>query len=187
MKKKLITSLLVCGLLSMGIGYAQKFDKIDEAPTDIAYLTNKKATKPLVKVVYSRPAKESEEVFGDQVPFDQLWRTGANEATEVRFYTDMLVGNKLVRAGRYVMHTIPGEDEWTIILNSNNDTWGAFFYDPSKDVARIKVKPSEAEEIDVFSIGFKRSFKSTYMVLAWDNTRVNIPLASGNNALLAKI
>ena len=104
----------------------------------------------------------------------------------IAFYSDMLFGNKLVKAGTYVLHTIPGEKEWTIILNSNTDTWGAFFYDASKDVVRIKIPANEAEEIDVFSIGFKNNFKDAFMVLAWDSTRIDIPLASGD-AILAKI
>ena len=64
-----------------------------------------------------------------RVPYGEIWRTGANEATEVKFYADMSFGRKLVKAGTYVMHTIPGEKEWTIILNSKTDTWGSYFYD----------------------------------------------------------
>ena len=117
---------------------AQKFSQIDKSPTDIAYL-RKSNSKPMVKVVYGRPSKNNESVFGSQIPYGEIWRTGSNEATEVIFYKDVKFGNKLVKAGTYVLHTITGEKEWTIILNSNTDTWGAFFYDESKDVARIKV------------------------------------------------
>ena len=71
----------------------------------------------------------------------------------------MSFGRKLVKAGTYVLHTIPGEKEWTIILNSNTDTLGSFFYDESKDVVRFKVPAKQAEQIDVFSIGFKEEFQ----------------------------
>lgn len=186
MKKYLIATLFVGVLLSSTSIYSQKFDRIDQDPVDIAYLTNEKMSKPLVKVVYGRPQKEGHSVFGEQIPYGEIWRTGANEATEVKFYTDVLFGNKLVKAGTYVLHTIPDEKEWTIILNSNTDTWGAFFYDSAKDVARIKVVATEADAIDVFSIAFKNNFNNTSMVLAWDSTRVDIPLALGNQ-ILAKI
>lgn len=178
--------MLFCALLSSVSAFAQKFDKLDDAPVDISYLTTRKVPNPLVKVVYSRPQKETGHVFGEQVPYGEIWRTGANEATEVKFFTDMSFGKKLVKAGTYVMHTIPGEDEWTIILNSNTDTYGAFFYDESKDVVRIKIPAKEGEVIDVFSIGFKKDFKDTFMVLAWDDTRIDIPLAT-QDEILAKI
>jgi len=108
MNKKIITTMLLCALLSSVTSFAQKFDNIDNAPVDISYLTTRKIPKPLVKVVYGRPQKESNIVFGDQVPYGEVWRTGANEATEVKFYTDMSFGRKLVKAGTYVLHTIPG-------------------------------------------------------------------------------
>lgn len=186
MKNKIITSMLCCALLSSVMSYAQKFDRPDEAPVDISYLTIGKIPKPLVKVVYGRPQKESDQVFGSQIPYGEIWRTGANEATEVKFYADMSFGRKLVKAGTYVMHTIPGEKEWTIILNSNTDTWGSYFYDETKDVVRIKIPTQEAEEIDIFSIGFKNDFNNTFMVLAWDDTRIDIPLAT-QDVILAKI
>ena len=186
MNKIIFTTLFVGAILMSSDVGAQRFDQIDRVPMDITYLTTKNLRKPLVKVVYGRPQKDEEIVFGHQIPFDEIWRTGANEATEVKFYRDMLFGGKLVKAGTYVMHTIPGEKEWTIILNSNTDTWGTAFYDPSKDVARINVPSEQADQIDVFSIGFKDSFKNTFMVLAWDDTRINIPLASGDE-ILAKI
>lgn len=186
MNKKIITSLICGALLSSIMGYAQKFDKLDEAPVDITYLTTRKEPKPLVKVVYGRPQKESDRVFGQQIPYGEIWSTGANEATEVKFYTDMSFGRKLVKAGTYVLHTIPGEKEWTIILNSNTDTWGSYFYDESKDVVRIKIPTKEAEELNVFSIAFKEDFNNTFMVLAWDETRIDIPLAT-QDVILAKL
>ena len=186
MNKKMITSMLFCALLSSVVSFSQSFDKLDKAPVDIAYLTTRKFPSPLIKVVYGRPQKNSNKVFGDQIPYGEIWHTGANEATEVKFYTDMSFGRKLVKAGTYVMHTIPGETEWTIILNSNTDTWGSYFYDESKDVIRIKIPAKEADVIDVFSIGFKEDFNNTFMVLAWDATRVNIPLAT-QDVILAKL
>lgn len=186
MKRILLPSILLCALMFCFKGNSQRFDHLDQAPVDIAYLRANQKSAPMIKVVYSRPSKKEGQVFGGHVPFGEIWRTGANEATEITFFKDMLVGNKLVKAGKYVLHTIPGEKDWTIILNSNTDTWGSFFYNPEMDVARIKVPASEDDEIDVFSIAFTKSIKDSYMVLAWDTTRVNIPLAEGTQ-MLAKI
>ena len=186
MKKVFFTTVFVFAFILQNQLSAQSFDQLDKDPTDITYLRLKKASQPLVKVVYSRPQKDNEDVFGGKVPYDKIWQTGANEATEVKFYNDIKFGNKIVKAGTYILHSIPGEKEWTIILNSNTDTWGAYFYDATKDVVRIKVRPKDAEELKVFSIVFENSFKNTFMVLAWDTTRVNIPLEA-KNELLAKI
>lgn len=186
MKRITFACALLCTLFIHSEIYSQRFDQLDKAPVDISYLMSDQKAGPMVKVVYSRPAKEKGKVFGDLVPYGEIWRTGANEATEITFFKDMLFGDKIVKAGKYVMHTIPGEKEWTIILNSNTDTWGAFFYDPEKDVVRIKVPASRDQPIDIFSIAFTHDIKDAYMVLAWDRTRVNIPLEE-SSALLAKI
>jgi hypothetical protein len=186
MKRVYFGAVLFCTVVFNNQISAQGFDQPDKNPIDISYLRQNNISKPLVKVIYGRPQKISEKVFGHQIPYGEIWRTGANEATEVVFFNDMKFGNKMVKAGTYVLHTIPGEKEWTIILNTNTDTWGAFFYDRSKDVARIKVSAKKAEELDIFSIAFKKSFKHTYMVLAWDSTRINIPLST-QNEILARI
>ncbi|MCF6296486.1 MAG: DUF2911 domain-containing protein [Flavobacteriaceae bacterium] len=180
MKKVCFITVFFYVFISQNQLYSQRFNNIDKTPTDITYLRQNKIQEPLVKVVYGRPKKDGEEVFGEQVPYGKIWRTGANEATEVKFYEDVRFGNKVVKAGTYILHTIPGEKEWTIILNSNVDTWGTSFYDETKDVVRIKVSAKKAKELEIFSIAFKHKLKNTYMVLAWDTTRVNIPLQTCN-------
>ena len=186
MKKVCFSAVFLCVLLFQNNSFAQKFNILDKYPTDISYLIQNKVDKPVIKVVYGRPCKDSNKVFGDQIPYGKLWRTGANEATEVKFYCDVKFGSEVVKAGTYILHTIPGENEWTIILNKNIDTWGTCFYDETKDVIRIKVSPKNTEQLDVFSIEFEHRLKNTYMVLAWDTTRVDIPLKV-KNEFLAKI
>ncbi len=186
MKKVYFTAVIFCAMFLSDQLNAQRFDQIDKDPVGISYLRKNKISKPLVKVIYGRPQKHEENVFGKQIPYGEIWRTGANEATEIKFYNDMKFGNKLVKAGTYILQTIPGEKEWTIILNRNTDTWGAFFYDKSKDVLRIKVPAKKAKELDIFSISFRQSFKNTFLVLAWDSTRINIPLET-QREILAEI
>ncbi|MDX5584965.1 MAG: DUF2911 domain-containing protein [Aureibaculum sp.] len=155
---------------------AQNFNALDKTPHDISYYRMSRVTPPLVKVLYGRPQKNGKEVFGKIVPFNKIWRTGANEATEIKFYKDVLFGDTLVAAGTYVLLTIPGKDEWEVILNSNLDVIGAFQYNPAFDVAKIKVPSCNAETLESFSIGFKNKGENLQMVLGWDNTRVKIPL-----------
>ena len=186
MKKVRFIAVFVCVLLFQNQSIAQRFNIIDKAPTDICYLRQGEVAMPVIKVVYGRPSKNSQKVFGDQIPYGKLWRTGANEATEVKFYRDVKFGDKLVKAGTYILHTIPGANKWTIILNKNLDTWGACFYDEKKDVIRFRVSSKNTRMLDVFSIQFEQRTENTYMVLAWDTTRVDIPLKVNDN-LLAKI
>ncbi|MBT8385295.1 MAG: DUF2911 domain-containing protein [Bacteroidia bacterium] len=157
-------------------GLAQSFDGLDNSPHDITYYRESRVTPPIVKVIYGRPQKKGEEVFGNKVAYGQLWRTGANEATEVKFYQDIMFGEVQVPAGTYVLYTIPGEKEWEIILSANLDVLGAFQYDPVFDVARITVPSNKAEELESFSIAFKEKKENIQMVLGWDTTRVKIPI-----------
>jgi len=156
---------------------AQSFDDLDKIPQDITYFRESRVTPPMVKVIYGRPTLQKDIAFGKEVPFNKIWRTGANEATEIKFFQDVIFGDQFVKAGTYVLLTIPGEDEWEVILNKNLDVWGAFQYDPKADIAKIRVPVSKAERLDVFSIAFKRIIHNEIqMVLGWDSTRVKIPL-----------
>ena len=156
---------------------AQSFKNLDAVSHDISYLRETMVTPPLVKVIYGRPKANTTQIFGNKIPYGEVWRTGANEATEVKLYQDTQFGDTFVKAGTYTLVTIPGEKEWEIILSSNLDVWGAFQYDPKADVARIKVLVSQAENLETFSIEFKKTRqKQALMVLGWGSTRVKIPL-----------
>lgn len=183
---KFIIFLLISILLKTTIS-AQNFNGVDEAPHDISYYRENMVAKPLVKVIYGRPKKDGREIFGDVVEYGKVWRTGANEATEVKFYQDILFGDTKVSAGTYVLLTIPGENEWEVILSSNIDVWGAFQYNPLFNVASITVPSNKAEFIEIFSIAFKAKKNTVNMVLAWDATRVQIPIAFNTKEEYAKL
>ena len=155
---------------------AQDFPELDQSPHDIVYFRANKISPPTIKVLYGRPKKNGREVFGDLVPYHKIWSVGENEATEIRFYKDVLFGDQKVKAGTYVLYAIPEKDEWTLILNSNIDVWGTNGYNSKYDVARVKVKVSRAEPIEAFSIGFKDKKKYIRMTLAWDTTRISVPI-----------
>lgn len=164
----------------------QTYSDLDENPTDIVYYRTSNMTLPVVKVVYGRPSTDDQEVFGTQVPFGKIWRTGSNESTEIKFYQDVMFGNKFVKAGTYVLYTIPNENYWTIILNKNTDTFGTCFYHPEDDVAKLEVPTTKGEMMETFSIGFISQDYGSQMVLAWAKIRVQIPLYM-ESTLITKI
>ncbi len=165
---------------------AQGFVAVDDSPHDISYYRQSKITPPLVKVLYGRPQKTDSIVFGNTIPYNKLWRTGANEATEVKFYKDVQFGNAKVKAGTYVLVTIPGKDKWEVILNSQTDVWGSFQYNPTFNVAKITVLVEKAEELKSFSISFTNDNEQLQMILGWDVTRINIPLKFKNDQIVVE-
>jgi len=181
-------ALLLALILVVTTATAQDFPSPDKAPHDIAYLRASKVATPQVKVVYGRPSlNHPQEQLTDKIEYGTLWRTGANEATEIKFYEDVIIGETLVKAGTYVLLTIPGEKQWEIILNSQLDTWGAFQYNEAANVARLTVATKKAERLSVFSIGFKHKKAHPVMVIGWDQTRVYIPLHFKNKPYLAEL
>lgn len=134
-----------------------------------------------VKITYSQPQKKGRKIFGALVPYGQLWRTGANEATEITLTRDMLVNNHLVNAGTYSIFTIPGEDEWTVILNTDLGLWGAYNYNPKLDLLRFPVPATENDTIfEAFTIIFDQRNEMAELLIMWDNVKLSIPLTFTN-------
>lgn len=183
MKTIFFTLVLVIGF-SLVVS-AQSFRSIDKSPLDVAYLPDHFAhdreagQKAIVKVYYSQPQKKGREIFGSKVPYGKVWRTGANEAVEFKAYQDVTFGGQDLKAGTYSLFTIPGEKEWTIIINSDLDYWGAYSYEEKNDVMRVKVAASSLDEaVEAFSIRFEDlGNNSAVMRLAWDKTLVEVPIA----------
>lgn len=166
---------------------AQNFKGLDQSPHDISYYRVSRVTPPLIKVIYGRPQKNGQKVFGNLVAYNKLWKTGANEMTEVKFYQDVIFGGVKVKAGTYLMFTIPGKKEWEVILSDNLNIKDVSEYFRVFDVARIKVPSYKAEGLEVFSIAFKENKDEIQMVLGWDLTRVKIPIAFTSKELYAKL
>lgn len=155
---------------------AQDFRSLDESPHDIVYFRANKISPPVIKVLYGRPQKKGRELFGDFIPYGEIWRVGANEATEVVFYQDVMFGDTKVAAGTYVLYAIPQEKEWTLILSSKTDVWGTYEYEEKYDVARVRAKVSKAEYVEAFSIAFKEKGKHVNLILGWDTARITAPI-----------
>ncbi|MGI8545058.1 MAG: DUF2911 domain-containing protein [Aridibacter sp.] len=159
--------------MSMDKKEAMKFPGIQKSPTDISYMRAAQKGPVYAKVIYSRPYKNERVIFGELVPYGKVWRTGADEATEITFYKDVMFGGKEVKAGTYAMFTVPNKDSWDIILNSGLHQWGAFTYDDKMDVIKVKAKPQMmGESVENFSI----IFNDGKMVMAWDQTMVAVPI-----------
>lgn len=128
-----------------------------------------------VVVTYGRPGVKGRTIFGDLQPYGKVWRTGANESTNITFSKNVTIAGQKLKAGTYSLYTIPGKESWTIIFNSKL-SWGTE-YDKSKDVLRVDVEPKNAPFREWFMIYFEDlASESADMVLHWSNTKVPITI-----------
>jgi len=131
-----------------------------------------------IKITYGQPSKRGRIIFGDLVPYGEVWRTGANEATEITFSKNVIIDKKEIKAGTYTLFTIPQKDKWTIILNSKLDQWGAYNYDKTKKYDMFKtevaVRKSDLQEKLIFS--FKDNPTGTTLTISWDDIEVELPI-----------
>ena len=126
-----------------------------------------------VRIVYSRPGVKGRVIWGKLVPYDAVWRAGANEATKITFSTDVTIEGKKLKKGAYSFFTIPGKNEWTLIFNKVADQWGAFEYNESEDALRIKVKTENAIWQEWLSYTINRaSINSAVIRLEWEKIKV---------------
>lgn len=176
MKKHILILSMVFIFPAFSTLYAQDFPKIDASPMDLAIARHTKNGPPLARVIYSRPQKKGRDIFGDLVPYGKVWRTGANEATELNVYTPLMFGKTLLEPGTYTLYTIPNKDKWTIIINSETNVWGAYSYTEEKDVARITVPCMQAAApIETLSMIFRPENNGTTLLIGWDDHYVEIP------------
>jgi hypothetical protein len=165
-------SLLLIGITINGFG--QEAVKPRPSPTAIVTV---KYEDTYVKVTYNQPHKRGRSVFGDLVPYGEVWRTGANEATEITITEDIEMAGNRIEAGTYSLFTIPGKDEWTIILNGELGQWGSYNYNEESDVVRFTV-PSGLTDVvwEPFTIAFEQNNSEAEMQMMWDRTMVSIPI-----------
>ncbi len=133
-----------------------------------------------IELTYSRPGMKGRKVFGDLVPWGKIWRTGANAATRIKFADDVTLGTQTVKAGDYVLYTIPSEKEWEIIINKGTSNWGIDGYKTEDDVARVKVNAMKTEmPIETFTMQFINIKPNACdLRVQWENTAVNIPITT---------
>jgi Protein of unknown function (DUF2911) len=131
-----------------------------------------------VEVTYGRPRVKGRTIFGALVPYDQVWRTGSDAATRIRFSTPVSIEGVPVGEGDYELFTIPGEKEWVVILQPARSQWGSYSYDPANDAARVTVQPLALHDrVESFTIGFDDvTTNAAILAIAWDRIRVPVRL-----------
>ena len=181
-------SIFICSLFVYLFSFSQssKLPEVDKSPLDVSYYPNNypvlkiqnKATEPMVaRVLYSRPQKQGRKIFGELVEYGKVWRLGANEATEIEFYKDVKIGGKKVQKGRYTLYAIVNESTWTIIINKDTDTWGAFKYDSKKDLLRTDVAVQKTEEVvESMSMWFDKTPTGIALNISWEQVKVSLPI-----------
>lgn len=181
-------------IMLMGIApslMAQEFPDLDKSPMDMSYYPQRAAFRnfaktpeeqlagePIMRVIYSRPQKKERIVFGELIKYGEMWRIGANEATEITFMRDVKIGDQPVRAGRYTVYAMVNEKEWTIYFSLDLDGWGHYVFKPEdSSVAEITVPTSTVKNtIEAMGIIFEEAEDGAHMVIGWDNTVVRVPI-----------
>jgi len=185
--KQFFLVLCICSL-GVHLSAQSKLTPMDKSPMDMAYYPvnypiikiQNKVTEPLVaRVSYSRPSKNGRKVLGELVEYGKVWRLGANEATELDVYRDVMVGRNKLKKGRYTLYAIADKDKWRIVFNTETDTWGAFQYDEKKNICSIDVPVEKNTEIaEAFTIMFEKSNAGgANLIIAWDDFKCSVPFS----------
>ncbi len=180
MKKVLKWTAIVVGVLVVGLFIAFKVLQANTKKASPEATASYKSNGTAVAVAYCRPSKKGREIFGGLVPYGKVWRTGANEATTFTTNQDLSIGGKPLPAGEYTLWTIPEKESWTVIFNKKQYSWGVNFdQQASREAAedalqvQVPVEPTD-EPLEQFLISFDETTPA--MVLAWDRTKVSVPL-----------
>ncbi len=184
MKRFLLSALLLAGTFSFS--HAQlKLPSL--SPT--AKVSQEFSTSS-IDITYSRPSMRGRKIFGDVVQYGNVWRTGANGATKVKFGEDVEINGTKLKAGEYALYTVPGKESWEVIFNTGVGNWGAGGYSRENDVLRFTVKPNRMEGVcQTFTIEVTDiSYSTCKIELVWERTRIQIPVkALSNDAIEASI
>jgi hypothetical protein len=184
--KRIFTLLLIAIGLHVS---AQKLPAVDKSSMDMSYypmgypvlkIQNKLTESLVMRVIYSRPQLNGRKVFGELQKPGEVWRLGANEATEIEFFKDVLINNKKIKRGRYTLYCIPYSDRWKLIVNRETDTWGSFKYDSNKDVVRMDITTQKNNITEALTIFFEKSTTGANMLIYWDDVKAVLPIVFKN-------
>jgi hypothetical protein len=175
MQKPIILPVLLSILLS-GTAFAQMSGS---RPSPAATATCDLGGGKTIKTNYSSPRMKGRKIFGDLVPFGEVWRTGANEATTFVNSADVVVGGKTVPAGNYTIFTVPTADKWTLIVNKKTGEWGIPYKYESDELARVDMKVSKLPSpVENFSITYEKSGGGCTMHIDWEKTRASVDISA---------
>jgi hypothetical protein len=169
---KLRFLILPCILLAAALCSAQSTQLNLPRQSQKAIITQRIGITDIT-IVYHRPLVDGRKIWGDLVPYGQVWRAGANENTSITFPNDVTIEGKSLPAGTYGLHMIPGENEWTVIFSKMHTAWGSFSYKDSEDALRVSVKPQTAEMHNALTYDFDQlKPDSAVVVMSWDKVAV---------------
>ena len=161
------------------------YASVDVSPMDMSYfpvdypklkMANPNIPPPVVRLIYSRPHLQRRHLFNGILKYDEAWRLGANEASEITFYKPVSIQGKKIPAGRYILYGIPHIDKWTIILNSNIDSWG-LKQDSTKDAGRFDVSILTSDiSLEYFTMVFEKTETGADLVIAWADIVARLPI-----------
>lgn len=179
--KRIIFILLIIsgGLLIYAYYNTDLFNKKRLSPQDTVEF---KLNDLELEVFYNRPSKRDRDIFGALVPYERVWRTGANEATTFETNQPLKIGNDSLMAGKYTLWTIPCETEWEVIFNSKQYPWGVDelmqpMREPDFDALIIKVPVQKLDNpVEQFTIAFDNSTDNLSLTMAWDRVKISVPL-----------
>ncbi len=182
MKQKITFTLAILLLAGMS-AFAQQIQMPQASPS--AKIAQKVGLTD-VTVDYSRPSTKGRKIFGELVPYGEVWRTGANGATIISFSTDVEIDGKKVPQGQYALYSIPGKSEWTIILSKDTKLWGAIGYNPDNDLMRFKAVPEKLSRVyETFEISFNNmTDNGADLSIKWEQTRVDFPITTQVDAIV---
>ena len=187
MKKIILTCLIILQSLLLS-GQSKVQIRVTSASPSAAFEQEVGSAK--IKVTYSRPLVRGRKIFGELVPFDKLWRTGASDCNVITTSEDIAFGNNVLKAGSYSIFTIPSGNEWTIIINTDITLHGETGYDEKKDVMRFKVPVEKSANFyETFTIELNdiNSKGEAFLKIFWENTMVKIPIKSKEDETLVAL
>lgn len=179
--------MFVSFCFSLCLSAQQKPTDLDKSPMDMSYwpanypilkMSGKAKDVPVARVIYGRPLKSGRDIFGGIIKYNELWRLGANEASEIEFFKNVKIDGKSIPKGRYTLYCIPTEKKWTLILNKDNFCWGNFSYDAKKDLLRTDVEISRnTDNTEAFTMFFEETKNGAQMVILWDDLKAGLPIS----------
>ncbi len=178
----LIAGIAVAALIALAIATRFYMKKNEKSRSPEELITFKQDNLE-IRLYYNRPYKKNRTIFGGLVPYGEVWRTGANEATTFETNQDLTFEGNTLKKGKYSIWTIPGEETWTIIFNTEYGQWGIgpdgeANRDKNRDVLSLNVHPVQSErEFEQFTISFEKVGEEAEMVLIWDKTLVAVPFS----------
>lgn len=178
MQKRMVVMAGLCLSLSFLATQASCQSDKSKRPSPPATASCALADGKTVTVEYSSPRVKGRKIFGDLVPYGQVWRAGANEATSFVTTTDLKVGGKDVPAGDYTIFTVPEQSKWTLVISKKTGEWGTAYPGPAEDLVRVDMKASALPAlVENFTIAFDKSASGCTMRIEWETTRASVEVA----------